>query len=438
MEEKGIIGSKKILLDESYFRCFYIIVLYLSLFCVIEPVCNVIANICLGWALVLYIHRVRKEDGLLKIHFSLWILLFLGAGLITIVLRDKENALSGLLQLYQAAVMFFMLYGMENCDHVRAECQWIFKVISVLTGIASLAGLIIFLSIGEFQVLWYTIGTYEGNRFTGLYTNPNLAAFASVVGITCTHLLYHKTFVKSYIQKDIPKYIYVLSIILNFISLMLSDSNAAMIFFVVYGAMILLLRLLEKNDRMSLKALFSFMVMLSVIFVVVASIRYLGERGITAILDEDIGRSFERDLTTGRIIVWKQALEVFWRYPLWGIGRANIMEYGDVYLENGFRYFDIHNGYLTILLSNGLIGFCMFLIFAVKVIKYLWKKLVSCKNLKDRYLPYFLAFLAAYCVYAFFERTLMYDNSFMVAVFWLILGYAMNGPYGESDVDIKE
>ena len=38
----------------------------------------------------------------------------------------------------------------------------------------------------------YCIGLMD-NRFTGLYTNPNIAAYVSVVGLVCIHLMYGKS-----------------------------------------------------------------------------------------------------------------------------------------------------------------------------------------------------------------------------------------------------
>ncbi len=45
------------------------------------------------------------------------------------------------------------------------------------------------------------------------------------------------------------------------------------------------------------------------------------------------------------------------------------------------------------------------------------------KTVRDEIYPCLFAFLSAYLAYAFFERALLYDISFLVLWFWLMMGY---------------
>lgn len=135
-----------------------------------------------------------------------------------------------------------------------------------------------------------------------------------------------------------------------------------------------------------------------------------------------------KNIDSGRIPLLKQAVKLFMLYPIFGVAPRNIVLYGEKYL-GGLKYSDFHNGFITILVSFGTVGFTFFIIFAVKIAKSMLICIFKKRNKKDterEMLPCLLAFLAAYCVYSMFEVTLLLDVSYRVLVFWLILGYAMS------------
>lgn len=135
-----------------------------------------------------------------------------------------------------------------------------------------------------------------------------------------------------------------------------------------------------------------------------------------------------KNIDSGRIPLLKQAIKLFLLYPIFGVAPRNIVLYGEKYL-GGLKYSDFHNGFVTILVSFGVVGFTFFIIFAVKIAKSMLICIFKKRNKNDterEMLPCLLAFLAAYCVYSMFEITLLLDVSFKVLIFWLILGYAMS------------
>lgn len=135
-----------------------------------------------------------------------------------------------------------------------------------------------------------------------------------------------------------------------------------------------------------------------------------------------------KNIDSGRIPLLKQAAKLFSLYPIFGVSPRNIVLYGEKYL-GGLKYSDFHNGFVTILVSFGIVGFTFFIIFAVKIAKSMLVCIFKKRNKNDterEMLPCLLAFLAAYCVYSMFEVTLLLDISYRVLIFWLILGYAMS------------
>lgn len=133
-----------------------------------------------------------------------------------------------------------------------------------------------------------------------------------------------------------------------------------------------------------------------------------------------------KNIDSGRIPLLKQAAKLFMLYPVFGVSPRNIVLYGEKYL-GGLKYSDFHNGFVTILVSFGIVGFTFFIIFAVKIAKSMLICIFKKRNKNDterEMLPCLLAFLAAYCVYSMFEVTLLLDISYRVLIFWAILGYA--------------
>lgn len=132
------------------------------------------------------------------------------------------------------------------------------------------------------------------------------------------------------------------------------------------------------------------------------------------------------DVSSGRIELWKQGTTLFLRHPIMGISRANFLYYGDVYLKDGLRFPDVHNGYLSILIAYGLSGFLWFVLFgisvAVSVLRHLFRQSVLHKA---NVFPKLFSFIVAYCVYALIEITFLSQPFFETLIFWFVLGYIM-------------
>lgn len=139
-----------------------------------------------------------------------------------------------------------------------------------------------------------------------------------------------------------------------------------------------------------------------------------------------IGRQ-NYEVSSGRIALFKQGIIIFKHHPWIGIGRANLNLYAKKYIEGGLRHPDLHNGYLTILVSTGIIGFAIFALFSLLVsldiCRYLF--IFVNKNCFGIFCKFFSA-LVAYCGYCLFEKAILFDMTFMVGFFWLILGYAVS------------
>ena len=135
-----------------------------------------------------------------------------------------------------------------------------------------------------------------------------------------------------------------------------------------------------------------------------------------------------KNIDSGRKKLWLESINLFKLSPIIGISNGNIVlysaEYSNGALEYSYHKSDLHNGFLTILVSTGIIGFVLFGIFGFRFAKHSAQHLfLQKKTYRDDVYPCLFAFLFAYLIFACFEKALLYDISFMVVWFWLIMGY---------------
>ncbi|HBM98174.1 MAG TPA: hypothetical protein DD413_01980 [Ruminococcus sp.] len=135
-----------------------------------------------------------------------------------------------------------------------------------------------------------------------------------------------------------------------------------------------------------------------------------------------------KNIDSGRFKLWMESVNLFKLSPIIGISNGNIVFYSEQYSDGVLNYTyhnnDLHNGFLTLLVSTGIIGFVLFGIFGFRFAKHAAQHLFLQKHtFRDDVYPCLFSFLFAYLMYALFEKALLYDISFMVMWFWLLMGY---------------
>lgn len=333
-----------------------------------------------------------------------------------------------------------------------------------LTTIFMLASYVVLFLDKDGFILWnYYFGIKE-NRFVGIFINANILAFYAVMAIVFLHIDIRLRGQKG---KCPMKYFILNSICMaiNLLSLFLSDSNASLLFLIVYGCFVLMFKFFGSlrhihPGKFALRfgawilagiiLIFGLFMLRSVSQSTMSFILSIGtgqERPpITAEIPDNplplerlsvhtVSETAEKqeitfnhentNIDSGRFTLWKQAIALFTKFPLFGIGHKNIVDYGEIYL-GGLKFSDFHNGYLTILVSTGLVGLTIFVVFAVALAKGMMKVIFLTDNDKkdNGILSALLSFLAAYCVYSFFEITIFGTISYFMVVLWLLLGYA--------------
>ena len=151
----------------------------------------------------------------------------------------------------------------------------------------------------------------------------------------------------------------------------------------------------------------------------------------------------EGGFLNGRIFLWTAGVKTWEKSPIWGVTRENIYEMGKNYVEgdnwhSSLRKGGIHNIYVTILASSGLLGSIIMLIFIIlsliKMLKSLYKKQILDEN--KRWFICCFVLLAMFAVTECFEARILYQVGVFYIVFWLYYGYAIY--FSEKREEINE
>ncbi|MGN0550703.1 MAG: O-antigen ligase family protein [Acutalibacteraceae bacterium] len=453
------------LLNNSAFRITYIISLFLSSVIFIGPVAIGVRNVLMIWAaFIMYFYYIRNKRAL-KVRYHRWIILFLAANIITCLIHITDNFLPNMQMTFHIAICMFIFYGMHtenNRKRFHLEMYWVCRLIVIITMTLAAVGILLAVLNIRGEYSFYLIGEnnykliiYE-NRFTGLYTNPNLLAFSSVVAIVCCHMLSKENFLKHAGKKKQSKALLITSFVLNLISLFLSDSNGSLVLIGFYIAFLAAYRFFKCRPDLKIKDIALRFGKTAVVLLVTAVVLF-GSRELTQLAvssvtglissvtssqiqnqpfspEDPFAQGEENKITfnhenknidSGRGQLLAESAVFITNHPVFGVGKENIVSFSEKYIEGGLHFSDFHNGYLTILVSSGIVGLIIFVAFSQNIFRNILKSLfLEKKDLSYTVFPILFAFLCAYCVFAVLEKTLVYEQTFMVVIFWYILGYA--------------
>lgn len=444
----------KHLYNESLFRIIYIISMFLSFVCLIEVPCQVVTYVLMAWAFVLMLNKIQTKQ-IKKIKYLKLLILFLLCMLLTTVINIKNNFFLNLLLVYHVAICFFIFYGLyteANIAKVKREMLTIGHIIIQLSTLFSIIGLLIMLIEPRLTILGYHFGLMD-NRYVGVYTNSNLCAFVSVISIIFCHIafVYNLSHNKIKNKKLISKRLLLACAFINFLTLLLSDSNASLLFLLLYACTFSVIYNLKVNYKKSRKIkLLNLMWVIATCLAAILSILLMrigvqysvsefmnsfhSVHYVATITGSDsmndiisIGRSTTSyDVSSGRTDSFNKALSLYTFKPIFGVGKENIVVSGSKFLKEGFLYSDLHNGFLSILVGYGIVGFLVFAIFSILVCKHIISTLIHLvKKGKGTMLIILFSAVFSYCIFSIFEKALLLDITFMVNVFWLLLGYTM-------------
>ncbi len=456
--------------DSSLFRKIYIIDLFFCYIAFLQIPAYVFLIFLFIWGVYLVVHNQRANNTFFKLRFGLWIGAFLAFSVLSMLINFSETIIYSFVMFLHILICFFIFYGMhtEPDFDFREELYSVARMIVYLVTIANIIGIICLMCGFSFEWQWIKFTIYE-NRFTGIFINPNNLGFVAMVAVLCCHMLYKKDLAQNVSQPRVSKIWIVACVATSLFSLMLCDSNASIVLCLGYAIVYVVYIFfadktgISKPDKpVSKSKIFIKIVSLVLVgtFLIgsVLMFREICKAGFSVVVsktnsfisliindndvfpaDSDIVDENEKEdsitfnhentnIDSGRFKLWRESVNLFKLSPIIGISNGNIVFYSEKYADGvlSFSYHnnDLHNGFLTVLVSTGIIGFLLFGIFGFRFAKHAAQHLFLQKHtFRNDIYPCLFSFLFAYLFYALFEKALLYDISFMVMWFWLMMGY---------------
>lgn len=455
---------KKVLLDTSLFRRSYVICMFCSnLSFILIPAYAVLA-VLFVWGVFLMIYNAVKHRTVLKTRYGLWLFAFVVTSLVTMIVHMASSFLYNaynLIMLLHVSMCFFVFYSVHTEKHLnfRRELYSICRFIVYTTTVLGILGLAFLMAEISFEVLWFKFIVYE-NRFDGMFINPNLLGFVAVVAIFCCHMLLKKDFIAISGRERVSRIWIGSCVAVNAISLLLCDSNGALALLIGYAIFFVIYKMFGSESKFTVRQIVTksaaclaagLVIVMAMFFVrnvtqagfvqimhtAESSSEITGDPVTDKIAQDEAAVTFEHEnsnIDSGRFVLWQQASKMFLQDPILGIGKGNIYEYGTRIFEDGLKFSDkygalapvmtdFHNGYITILVCSGVVGFVLFSIFGLRFFKHITMHVFRDDSLHESVLPCMYSFLCSYLIYSFIEVGLLLNPTFTIIFFWLILGY---------------
>lgn len=430
-----------------------------------------------GILIILFELATGKLKGILKNKANILAFAFAGFYAVSIVLNRGSNFGANIKQLLYMIVFFILLFFVEKID-IKATSVTIVVFTFIISAICLTTYV---LNIYE----WYIIGAYlyvgkVGTTLWGLYNPNTCGAIATVSIITSLYLIFGNEIKKVWL-KVISIVLLVVNLLVQYLVLLFSSSRGAYYGLLIAIAILIFVFVIKnfKREKINtfLRIVIALVLCIGISFGIlkVSSFIQMNKDKICVVSDEDAvniekDTNFENDIeellkkytedssafsgiislkslsitsdlsdatgrtsditnTTGRDIIWKSGFKAFLDKPIFGWTREGLVEptVNNIIEATGYDSGAVsggglHNLYLTILTSSGIVGFIVMAALAILVLirflKQFFKKAPMSKE---------LLFSFTMCMYFFVselvENRILYQVTFFNVVFWIFFGY---------------
>lgn len=439
-----------VLFDESLFRCCYLASFFFYMVSYLSGPAIVLIGITSAWGVLIGVRSIIYNKAYSKIYHGFWLGAFVLSFTLTLIFNISADFIAvayNFILIVHTFICFVVFYGMHihRGTMYRWEMYLFTRFFIYAATVSAFIGLT-FLLLGV-QFVFYQ------NTFTGVFFNPNYQGYVSALALIFCHFMTKPDFLVQARQKRVSRIWITACALLNLIALVLSNSNGSLLLLGIYVGFMVLFRLLALSEKLTPRKIIVRVAALAMVgFLLICLLMSLRAafRIVVASLSSaegEITKAEISSLTKGsffniftdsglssRLDLWGAGLKAFLNNPVFGVGKGDLFNYiydtigmksyfTDDYLTNVFVA-DMHNGYISILVSAGIVGVGLFFIFFFKFCKMtlpVWY--VQRRIMTYSVYPCMISFVAAYLIYALIERTILFDFTFIVTSFWAMLGY---------------
>lgn len=441
----------RILRDSVYFKIFFLLWALVHNFSFGQRYTGYLSPIVLLWGGLLLIRNVFIYKVRIPNILKYLIYMFLASYFVTIIINRNLNLVGNTKTLIWASIMTLVLFISEYSDRdkkIYKDINLIAKVLVVVIFIISVV------AVGMFclDVSYFTERVdgklipqgYYAARLWGIYVDPNQASSVALIALILSLILI--------VQKKVFNKIFlIISIITQYIFIILTGSRGGEIalIFVLIGLGYLLFDYILRNSlrNNSLRTILSLIIGMIIAVGIIASFngtrkvlsyipkatietqKYINETtGIES--GEHLGNVTvvrpDTQTSNGRLTLWRDGFRLSKFSPIFGFGDRNIpIKASELTPGSSLEEQYVHNGFIHMLLSGGLVATIIMLIFiGIIAIKAIMVFFGGNRYNKDYYVFSIISLLVlSLLIAAMFLTEIFYQNSFIATSFWIFLGY---------------
>ncbi|WP_300383398.1 O-antigen ligase family protein [Clostridium sp.] len=394
-----------LLSNKFYFKISYLLI---SLFTItilrFIPGVHIINKILILWGLFLipvdFFLKLSKKHRPLKVEIIIYTLL-ISTLIFTIIKYPTIDNLKGVILNFIILTIFFDINTDKNLNTLKKELNLFCYIYIGITLLLSIVSLAIIFSREKIWISETLNGEYLVHSFTSAFLNENSLGISSVISFMIS------IYITSYIKnkntvKKAYKIIIFFNIILQSTTLILSNSRS--VYLAILAFSLILILIYSKNILFKI-IIISFSILSSVILFITKS-------------------SSINSFLTGRDTLWKASLNIVKSSPIFGLGSTALTNSLDEL--NLLTLGRVHNIYLEIAATNGLITLFLFILILISTYLFILNKLNILPS-KDRFNYGILCSSTISILFInLVESNLFYIMSFISIIFWTILSYTFS------------
>ncbi|MGP5430707.1 O-antigen ligase family protein [Enterococcus malodoratus] len=458
----------KTLLNKFYFRMINLFVCSIYFMPSTLNIADIPTKICFIWGGIIAINELIVKRSVFKMKYGLLLFLVLVLFAVTSILNRDFGIIRNIYNLGYLAISCLVFFPVEE-EEYELEMENLVKLSNLFIFVILLAG---FISIIQFCfIISYHVPTgtpgllarqgFMESRLFGVYTSPNVGAFFGFVSVVCS------LFIISQKKERSKKYnaFLIVNSIIQLIYYILSSSRGVQITIYAFLLSLFFLMIVSKNFRnrvlnflkLSLNKFIvgAILVLLFFSIGVDFSKTVLGYVPLASNNTKQIKKAEENkedadkitiehseadaEVSSGRFTIWKAAITVWKHKPIFGYGDINF--YHDSQTDNALSslplteldrselkrsHGNMHNGYLQVLLSSGVIGFLLVYLFYGLSFFYIFKNFLIRNDKQILIAGLMLSFLVSVFANELVEAHILFNKRDVVSqIFWFVFGLLM-------------
>lgn len=440
-----------ILRDSVYFKIFFLLWALVHNLTVGQRYTSYLSPIVLIWGMLLLIRNLFIEKAKVPKLLMYLIYAFLASYVITIIINANLNLVGNSKTLIWSMLMTLVLFITEYSDDnakVYRDINIISKIFVVILFVISFISILMFCLDISFWIPKaggkLVPQGYYAARLWGIFVDPNQGCAIGTVALILSLILLIQ-------RKTLNKIFLIISIFVQYIFIILTGSRGGEIalIFVLIGVGYLLFDCILRNSIRGNLIRGCISVFIGIIIAVGIVSSFDETRKILSYIPKATVKTQQYINTTtgiesgehngnvtvvrpdaktsnGRIRLWTDGFRLSKFAPIFGFGDRNIpIKAAELTPGSTLESQVVHNGFIHMLLSGGLVATIIMLIFigiiAVKAIKIFF----GTKNRNKEYYIYSLLCLIIVCllITTVFLTELFYQNSFVATAFWIFIGH---------------